>query len=448
MKKSNKKLWSANQNIPEIIERFTVGQDRELDLQLAEFDVLGSLAHIAMLKKVGLLTINEFMALKQELRNLYFAIKQGKFIIEENVEDVHSQVELILTEKLGAIGQKIHTGRSRNDQILLDMRLYIREQFKLLTQSAKRLFDELIELSEKHKEILMPGYTHMQLAMPSSFGLWFAAYAESLVDDLWQLLAAFKVINKNPLGSAAGYGSCFPLDRYETTRLLGFDALNFNSVYAQMGRGKSERVSAQALASFAETLSRLAMDIVLYLSQNFAFISFPEFLTTGSSIMPHKHNPDIFELIRARCNRLKALPNEIMLSMANLPSGYHRDYQILKEHFLPAFPELLNCIELMHFVLPYIQVQQSILKDKRYDHLFSVEAVNKLVQNGAPFRKAYRIVADDIKSGKFTYPDDVEYTHVGSLGNLGNNEIKNLMEEILAQFNFKRIKTSLRALLK
>ncbi len=448
MKTTNKKLWSAQQQIPEIIERFTVGQDRELDLALAEFDVLGSIAHITMLQKVGLLTEDEFKSLKKELKNLYTIIKKGEFVIENGVEDVHSQVELFLTKKLGNIGQKIHTGRSRNDQILLDLRLFIRDQIKNLTQHTKQLFDVLMDLSEKYKDVLLPGYTHFQIAMPSSFGLWFTAYAESLVDDLWQLWAAFKVINKNPLGSAAGYGSSFPLDRHETTRLLGFDALNINSVYAQMGRGKSERVSAQALSSFAETLSRMAMDVVLYLSQNFAFISFPEFLTTGSSIMPHKHNPDIFELIRAKCNRLKALPNEFMLITANLPSGYHRDYQILKEHFLPAFPELLNCLELLRFALPHIQVQKSILEEEKYKYLFSVEAVNKLVQNGTPFRKAYHAIADEINSGEFTTPTGIKYTHTGSLGNLGNQEIKKSMDEILAQFRFDRMESSLRSLLK
>jgi len=447
MKTTNKKLWAAQQQIPEIIERFTVGQDRELDLALAEFDVLGSIAHITMLQKVGLLTQDEFESLKTELKNLYTIIKKGAFVIETGVEDVHSQVELFLTKKLGAVGQKIHTGRSRNDQILLDLRLFIRDQFKTLVRTAKQVFDVLMDLSEQYNDVLLPGYTHFQIAMPSSFGLWFAAYAESLVDDLWQLWAAFKVINKNPLGSAAGYGSSFPLDRHETTRLLGFDALNVNSVYAQMGRGKSERVSVQALSSFAETLSRMAMDVVLYLSQNFAFISFPEFLTTGSSIMPHKHNPDVFEIIRAKCNRLKALPNEFMLITANLPSGYHRDYQILKEHFLPAFPELRNCLELLRFALPHIQVQKSILKDEKYKYLFSVEAVNKLVQKGMPFRKAYHAVAEQIHSGEFSTPAGIKYTHSGSPGNPGNREIKKAMDALLTQFSFKRIDSALSALL-
>jgi argininosuccinate lyase len=436
MKNQSKKLWDKGVAVDEIIEKFTVGEDRNLDIHLAEFDVLGSLAHIHMLQKINLLTPAELKQLKAGLIALFKEIKSGNFEIGEGVEDVHSQVELLLTKRQGDIGKKIHSGRSRNDQILLDLKLFTRTRITRITEDVNEVFNQLIDLSEKHKDVLLPGYTHLQVAMPSSFGLWFGAYAESLVDDMLQLLAAYKISNKNPLGSAAGYGSSFPLDRALTTKLLGFDDLNYNSVYAQMGRGKVEKIVLQAIASVAETLSRMCMDITLYMSQNFGFVSFPDNLTTGSSIMPHKKNPDLFEILRARCNRIKSLPNQLMMIYGNLPSGYHRDLQLIKESYIPALLEISECLNIFHFALKNIKVNTQILNDKKYDHLYTVDAVNELVSKGVTFREAYRQVGDNVEKGVFKKPEKMEYTHVGSIGNLSNSKIKSAMEEVLKGFNF------------
>ena len=436
MKKQSQKLWEKGTAVNEWVERFTVGEDRALDLHLAGHDVLGSIAHIIMLQSIGLLSIDELAVLKKGLIGIYDEIKHGRFKINDGVEDVHSQVELLLTERLGAVGKKIHSGRSRNDQVLLDMRLFIREQLLLLTKEIQRLFKQLIKLSEKNKKILLPGYTHLQIAMPSSFGLWFAAYAESLTDDMLQLLTAYKIINKNPLGSAAGYGSTFPLNRTMTTKLLGFDDLNYNVVYAQMGRGKSERVVSQAMASVAETISKMAMDITLFMSQNFNFISFPDSLTTGSSIMPHKKNPDLFEILRGRCNRLKALPNQIMMMTTNLPSGYHRDLQLIKENFLPALFEIIDCVKILHFSLQEIRVNKNILNDPKYTNLFTVEAVNQLVMRGIPFRDAYKQIGEKVERGDFKKTEEMHYSHEGSIGNLCNDQIESVMNIVLKGFDF------------
>lgn len=440
------KLWQKDINVSSAVEKFTVGNDRELDLHLAPFDVLGSLAHIKMLHSVGLLSKDELRVLEIELKNIYKEIN-GDFKLDEGVEDIHSQIEFLLTKKLGDVGKKIHSARSRNDQVLVDLKLYLRNETEKIVISTKQFFDLLIDQSEKYKDDLLPGYTHLQLAMPSSFGLWFGAYAESLVDDLITLQSAYQIVNKNPLGSAAGYGSSFPINRKITTELLGFDDLNYNVVYAQMGRGKSERIVASALANIAATLSKLSMDATLFLNQNFNFISFPEELTTGSSIMPHKKNPDVFELIRSHCNRIQALPNEIMLMTTNLPSGYHRDLQLLKEHLIPAFKNLHDCLQMAALMISNIKIKKNILEDEKYKFLFSVEEVNKLVTNGMSFRDAYKKIGADIESNNFTYNTNINHTHEGSIGNLQNDQIKRMMENILQKFNFQKVRNALQQLL-
>lgn len=441
------KIWQKNVTVNKDIETFTVGKDRELDLQMAAFDVLGSLAHVEMLESIGLLTSEELVVIQKELKNIYSEIQAGKFVIEDSVEDVHSQVEWMLTQRIGEAGKKIHSGRSRNDQVLVDLKLYFRDCIEQMVGNTAVLFGQLISLSNTHKDKLLPGYTHLQIAMPSSFGLWFGAYAESLVDDLELMLAAYKVCNKNPLGSAAGYGSSFPLNRTMTTELLGFERLNYNVVYAQMGRGKTERILAQAMSSIAATLAKMAMDVCLFINQNFGFISFPDELTTGSSIMPHKKNPDVFELIRSRCNKIQALPNEIAMMITNLPSGYHRDLQLLKENLFPAITSLNDCLEMCTFMLQNISVKDHILDDKKYAYLFSVEVVNELVLNGTPFREAYKIVGKTIDNGTFTPGTRVNHTHEGSIGNLCNPEIQGMMEEVLEQFNFEKTKVAIDKLL-
>lgn len=442
------KLWSKDKESLKTVTDFTTGQDNVLDLHLAPFDVLGSLAHITMLETIGLLTKPELDTLSKELKSIYKEIQAGKFEIEAGVEDIHSQVELLLTRKLGDVGKKIHSGRSRNDQVLVDVKLYLRHEIEQLTQSIQQVFDLLIEQSEKHKDKLLPGYTHLQVAMPSSFGLWFGAYAESLVDDLITLQSAYQIANKNPLGSAAGYGSSFPLNRTLTTQLLGFDDLNYNVVYAQMGRGKTERIMAQAMSNIAATLGKLAMDCTLFINQNFAFISFPDELTTGSSIMPHKKNPDVFELIRAKCNSIQALPNELTLLISNLPSGYHRDLQLLKEKLFPAIQTLKDCMHMTHLMLSAIEVKDNILKDEKYKYLFSVEEVNKLVLSGMPFRDAYKKVGFDIEQGKFSYSTEINHTHEGSIGKLMNDQVRKSFEKIISGFNFQKVHLSLGALAK
>src|SRR6187401_2964616 len=442
------KLWQKDKASLKEVEQFTVGKDREMDMYLAAFDVLGSLAHIQMLESVGLLTKNELTQLQQELRNIYRQIGKGEFRLQDDVEDIHSQVELLLTRQLGDVGKKIHSGRSRNDQVLVDIKLYLRHEIQQLVIESKSLFDLLVSQSEKYKNNLLPGYTHLQLAMPSSFGLWFGAYAESLVDDMITLKGAYDIVNKNPLGSAAGYGSSFPINRTLTTKLLGFNDLNYNVVYAQMGRGKAERIVAQSLANFADTLAKLSMDACLYLNQNFGFISFPAEHTIGSSIMPHKKNPDVFELIRSHCNRIKALPNEIMMMTTNLPSGYHRDLQLLKEHLFPAFKTLKDCIEIAGLMLSNIEIKKDILADEKYKYLFSVEEVNKLVNAGMPFRDAYKKVGMDIEAGNFKYDTSVDHTHEGSIGNLCTPEIKKQMQTIAESFPFTKIEKALSGLLK
>lgn len=441
------KLWQKDKVSLKSVEKFTVGNDRELDIYLAPYDVLGSLAHTKMLESVGLLTKEELSLLEVELKNIYRLMQQGGFTLDEGVEDIHSQVELMLTKKLGDIGKKIHSARSRNDQVLVDLKLFLRSEIEKLVLATKQFFDLLVQQSEKYKDDLLPGYTHLQLAMPSSFGLWFGAYAESLVDDLITLQAAYEVVNKNPLGSAAGYGSSFPINRKMTTELLGFEDLNYNVVYAQMGRGKTERIVASAIANIAATLSKLSMDACLYLNQNFAFISFPDELTTGSSIMPHKKNPDVFELIRSHCNRIQALPNEIMLMTTNLPSGYQRDLQLLKEHIIPAFENLQACIQMAGLMLTNIQVKKELLKDEKYKYLFSVEEVNKLVLQGVPFRDAYKKIGHDIEAGNFTYTPATAHTHEGSIGNLQLDQINKMMDNVLMRFNFSKVKNALRRLL-
>jgi argininosuccinate lyase len=441
------KLWQKDKASLQQVEKFTVGKDNELDLHLAPFDVLGSLAHTKMLQSVGLLSKEELSLLEIELKNIYQQIQKGGFKLNDGVEDIHSQVELMLTQKLGDVGKKIHSARSRNDQVLVDLKLFLRSEIEKLVGNTKEFFDLLILQSEKYKTDLLPGYTHLQLAMPSSFGLWFGAYAESLVDDVTTLQAAYTVVNKNPLGSAAGYGSSFPINRTLTTQLLGFDDLNYNVVYAQMGRGKTERIVAAAMANIAATLSKLSMDACLFLNQNFGFISFPDELTTGSSIMPHKKNPDVFELIRSHCNRIQALPNEIMLMTTNLPSGYQRDLQLLKEHIIPAFENLNNCLQMAGLMLSNIQVKKDLLQDEKYKFLFSVEEVNKLVLQGMPFRDAYKKVGMDIEQGNFKYSTDVAHTHEGSIGNLCNPQIKQAMDNIIQKFNFNTVKIALQQLL-
>ncbi len=433
------KLWQKDKASLKEVETFTVGKDREMDMYLAAFDVLGSLAHIEMLESVGLLTKDELSQLQKELKNIYQQIQKGEFKLQEDVEDIHSQVELLLTQELGDTGKKIHSARSRNDQVLVDVKLFLRNELEELVKTIQPFFELLQSQSEKYKSHLLPGYTHLQLAMPSSFGLWFGAYAESLVDDVITIKAAYEVVNKNPLGSAAGYGSSFPINRTLTTTLLGFDDLNYNVVYAQMGRGKAERIVAQSLTNVADTLAKLSMDACLYLNQNFGFISFPAELTTGSSIMPHKKNPDVFELIRSHCNRIKALPNEIMLMTTNLPSGYHRDLQLLKEHLFPAFKTLKNCIEMAGLMLSNIEVKENILSDEKYKYLFSVEEVNKLVNAGIPFRDAYKKVGMDIEAGNFKYDTTINHTHEGSIGNLCTAEIKKQMDKVVDSFPFEKV---------
>ena len=442
-----KKLWEKNIDVNPEIERFTVGKDRELDLFLAPYDVMGSLAHSAMLASIGMLTEEEKNSLHAELRNIYAAIEKGEFIIEEGVEDVHSQVELMLTRKLGDTGKKIHSGRSRNDQVLLDLKLFTRKELQDVCEGVKELFDALIEQSNRHKDVLMPGYTHLQVAMPSSFGLWFGAYAESLADDMLYLQAAYRMCNRNPLGSAAGYGSSFPLNRTMPTELLGFDSMNYNVVYAQMGRGKCERNVAYALATVAGTLAKMAFDACMFNSQNFGFVKLPAECTTGSSIMPHKKNPDVFELLRAKCNRLQALPTDIILIMNNLPCGYFRDLQIIKELFLPAFGEIKECIAMATYIIKRIEVNESILEDNRYDAMFSVEEVNRLAAEGMPFRDAYKKVGLDIEAGTFTPNKKINHTHEGSIGNLCNEQITAFMESTYNAMNFSKSREAEKALL-
>jgi argininosuccinate lyase len=441
------KLWQKNNQVASSVEQFTIGKDQAMDLYLAAYDVLGSIAHTTMLSEVGVLTKEEQVQLKKALIEIYALVQSGNFKLAEGVEDIHSQVEMLLTEKLGDIGKKIHSARSRNDQVLVDLKLFLRAELMDLSKSAQSLFALLQEKSEQYKNDLLPGYTHLQLAMPSSFGLWLGAYAESLVDDMTMLQAAYHVVNKNPLGSAAGYGSSFPINRTRTTELLGFETLNFNVVYAQMGRGKAERIAAMALANFADTLSRLSMDACLFMNQNFGFIKFPEELTTGSSIMPHKKNPDVFELIRSYCNRIKALPNEIMMMTTNLPSGYHRDLQLLKEHLFPAFQQLKNCMEMASLMIQNMEVKQDLLEDPKYQFLFSVEEVNKLVNAGMPFRDAYKKIGLDIEAGNYTYSTHLAHTHEGSIGNLCTAEIAISMNKVLNSMNFDKVDRQIEQLL-
>ncbi|SIQ93125.1 argininosuccinate lyase [Pontibacter lucknowensis] len=442
------KLWQKNTDVKKEIEQFTVGRDPEFDMQLAAFDVLGSLAHTRMLEQVGLLEKEDLELLQQEMKAIYHRIVAGDFEIEPGVEDIHSQVELELTRKLGEAGKKIHSGRSRNDQVLVDLKLYLRHELQQLVQEVRALFDVLQDQSERHKDKLLPGYTHLQVAMPSSFGLWFGAYAESLVDDVLLLQAAYKVTDKNPLGSAAGYGSSFPLNRQMTTDLLGFSTMNYNVVYAQMGRGKTERVVSTAIASVAVTLARMAMDLCLYMSQNFAFVRLPDNLTTGSSIMPHKKNPDVFEIMRGKCNKLQALPTEISMLLINLPSGYHRELQLLKESLFPAITELKDCLQMMTFMLPQLEVRDQIMEEEKYKYAFSVDAVNAEVLAGMPFRDAYKVVGERIEAGTFVVPEAVRHSHEGSIGNLCNSEIGSLMNQTIADFNFERANKAISELVK
>ena len=434
------KLWEKNYEVNKEIDRFTVGKDREMDLYLAEYDVLGSMAHITMLESIGLLTADELRQLLAELKEIYAVCKRGEFVIEDGIEDVHSQVELMLTRKLGDIGKKIHSGRSRNDQVLVDLKLITRQQLQDIVERTVVLFKELIAKSNKYKDVLMPGYTHLQIAMPSSFGLWFGAYAESLADDMLFLQAAYRMTNRNPLGSAAGYGSSFPLNRQMTTELLGFDTMNYNVVYAQMGRGKMERNVAFAIASVAGTMAKMAFDACLFNSQNFSFVHLPKECTTGSSIMPHKKNPDVFELIRAKSNKLQSLPQQIMMIMNNLPVGYFRDLQIIKEVFLPAFDELKDCLDMCAYIINKMEVNEHILDNPMYDPIFSVEEVNRLAANGMPFRDAYKKVGLDIEAGTFRADKNIHHTHEGSIGNLCNDKIEELMDSIVSEFHFERTK--------
>jgi argininosuccinate lyase len=441
------KIWQKGQLsdtlLTQQVETFTVGKDRELDILLARYDVLGSLAHTQMLSECGLIPSEEWPILRAGLLNILRDIESGAFEIAEGTEDVHSEVEFRLTQSLGEIGKKIHSGRSRNDQVLVDLKLFTRAELEEIVSKTKRLFDLLIELANVHQDKLLPGYTHLQVAMISSFGLWFSAYAESLVDDIEHLYTAFKLANKNPLGSGAGYGGSLPLNRKRTTELLGFEHLNYNVVYAQMNRGKMERTVAAALASLAGTLGKMAMDMCLYLNQNFGFISFPDALTTGSSIMPHKKNPDVWELMRARCNKLQNLPAQFAAILGNLPSGYHRDLQLIKEDYIPAFSNIKECLDMAHTMLSHIEVKDNILSDDRYLYLYSVEVVNQLVLEGKPFREAYIEVGKAIESGNFERPKEVRHTHEGSIGNLCLEEIKGMMEETIGQFPFKKIKAQL-----
>ncbi|TWR25813.1 argininosuccinate lyase [Mucilaginibacter pallidiroseus] len=442
------KLWQKTTNVDKLVENFTVSRDRELDRQMAAFDVLGSLAHTRMLESIGLMEKSDLELVQRELKLIYADIENDNFEIEADVEDVHSQVEMLLTQRIGDAGKKIHSGRSRNDQVLVDLKLFFRSQLQQVVEETQKLFNQLISLSNEHKDVLLPGYTHLQVAMPSSFGLWFGAYAEALVDDLEMVLAAWKITNKNPLGSAAGYGSSFPLNRTLTTKLLGFEALNYNVVYAQMGRGKTERIIAQAISAVAATLAKMAMDQCLYLSQNFGFVSYPENLTTGSSIMPHKKNPDVWEIMRGKCNRLQALPNDVAMMTTNLPSGYHRELQLLKELLFPAFADLNDCLHMATFMLQNISVNKNILDDPKYAYLFSVEEVNKSVLNGTPFRDAYKQIGLDIEAGNFNPDKQVNHTHEGSIGNLQNEQITAAMGDVVDSFNFKKVEEAISWLVK
>ncbi len=441
------KLWDKGYDEDALIDAFTVGHDRELDLELAPYDILGTMAHITMLESVGLLPKADLELLLPELRALYSLASEGKFEIDPDVEDVHSQVELLLTRSLGDIGKKVHTGRSRNDQVLVDLKLFTRARIGKTVRKVESLFKTLQEASEKHKDVLIPGYTHLQVAMPSSFGLWFGAYAESLTGDMTMLKAAWDVVNRNPLGSAAGYGSSAPLDRTMTTKLLGFDDLDYNSIYAQMTRGKMERAVAFAYSSVAETVGRLAFDGCLYSSQNFGFVKLPDALTTGSSIMPHKKNPDVFELVRARCNKIQGAPVTIRMITGNLPSGYFRDMQILKEVFFPIFDEMDDCLDIVEYAIKGMEVNTDVMSDPKYKLAFSVEKVNDLVAEGVPFRDAYRKVADSIRDGSFEYNGGLRHTHEGSIGNLCNDKIAARMEDLVSSFGFDKVEAAVRALL-
>ena len=442
------KIWQKSITVNELVENFTVGRDTEFDQQMAAFDVLGSLAHTQMLHSIGLMNNDDLQHVQRELKAIYRDIEQGNFTIEPGVEDVHSLVEMLLTQRIGDAGKKIHSGRSRNDQVLVDLKLFFRHELQQVVEETEALFRQLIALSEKHKDVLLPGYTHLQIAMPSSFGLWFGAYAESLADDLELVLAAYKITNKNPLGSAAGYGSSFPLNRTLTTKLLGFDSLNYNVVYAQMGRGKTERIIAQALSSIAATLAKMAMDQALYLSQNFAFVSYPDTLTTGSSIMPHKKNPDVWEIMRGKCNRIQALPNDVTMMTTNLPSGYHRELQLLKELLFPAFTDLKSCLHMATFMLQHVTVNTGILNDPKYAYLFSVEEVNRLTLSGTPFRDAYKQVGLAIENGEFNPDKKVNHTHEGSIGNLGNEHIEAGFNKLLNSFDFAKVDNAIKELVK
>jgi argininosuccinate lyase len=441
------KLWQKNTDSLKEVEKFTVGKDRELDMFLAPYDALGSLAHIKMLNKVGLLSESELRDLENGLRDIYADIIAEKFQLEEGVEDIHSQVEFILTKKLGDAGKKIHSARSRNDQVILDLKLFLRNQIEELVHEVKGFFELLLQQSDKFKDHLLPGYTHLQLAMPSSFGLWFGAYAESLVDDMITLHASWEIVNKNPLGSAAGFGSSFPIDRSYTTALLGFEDLNYNVVYAQMSRGKTERILSQSLSNIASTLARMSMDACIYLNQNFGFISFPDELTTGSSIMPHKKNPDVFELIRGHCNRIQSLPNEIAMMTTNLPSGYHRDMQLLKEHLFPAIKNLRDCLKMASLMFENIEIKKDILEDEKYKYLFTVEEMNKLVNQGTPLRDAYKKIGAEVEAGTFKTDKKISHTHEGSIGNLQNPQIRMMMEKVINRFNFRAVNDALQKLI-
>lgn len=441
------KLWEKSVHVTEEIDRFTVGHDRELDLYLAKYDVLGSMAHVTMLHSIGLIADEELPVLLRELRAIYQVAESGDFVIEDGIEDVHSQVELMLTRKLGDMGKKIHSGRSRNDQVLVDLKLFTRDKIREVAEAVRDLFAELQQQSERYKNVLMPGYTHLQVAMPSSFGLWFGAYAESLADDMLLLEAAYRMTNRNPLGSAAGYGSSFPLNRTMTTELLGFDSMDYNVVYAQMGRGKNERNVAFALAGIAGTVAKLAFDACMFNSQNFGFVRLPDECTTGSSIMPHKKNPDVFELIRARCNKLQALPTQVVMIMNNLPCGYFRDLQEIKEVFLPAFDQLLSCLRMATYIVARMRVNEHIFDDARYDLMFSVEEVNRLASEGMPFRDAYKKVGLDIEAHQFTPNKEIHHTHEGSIGNLCNDRIAALMQATYARFGFERVSEAEKKLL-
>ncbi|MBN9349582.1 MAG: argininosuccinate lyase [Chitinophagaceae bacterium] len=441
------KLWQKNVDSKKEVDLFTVGDDRKFDLLLAPFDVLGTMAHIRMLCETGLLEKADYLVLKQHLTAIYEDIRQQKFSLNEDVEDIHSQIEWMLTQSCGDAGKKVHTARSRNDQVLVDIKLYLRSETEKIVHLSKQLFDLLIELSEKYKEDLLPGYTHFQLAMPSSFGLWFGAYAESISDDLVAVKAAWDVINKNPLGSAAGFGSSFPIDRSMTTRLLGFENMNYNVVYAQMTRGKSEKILLQSLSNLASTLSRFSMDCCIFMNQNFGFISFPEEFTTGSSIMPHKKNPDVFELIRAHCNLIQESPNQLRSLMQNLPSGYQRDYQLTKEVTFPAIKKMKDCIVMMSMMMKNVVIKKGILRDEKYKYLFTVEEMNKLVLKGMPLRDAYRKIGEQVNKGTFKHSGKLHHTHEGSMGNLMNDAIAKEIAKTVKSFHFEKAHQAIQKLL-